>query len=346
VGQTLILYNDAPTGFPAPDPRYDYCTNDTKDNTGTNLIDIGGAPPTQKGYGPNTRTIMQIKVLNSPPSAPYNLTALNETFAKTATKRGVFEASQDPIIVPMPGYESAYNSSSPFSNQAVGSNEDPVTFTTLFGKTVTIPQQKAIQGMMPYACDLDYGRMIGLLGLELPAIQAYKNYALYSYTSPPVEIPNVVRDINPSMPEGVVLQGPPGGYKDPQGNPVTLYNHKTNYGWGYVYHCHVLGHEENDMMHAVIFAVAPKPPTHLVATRGNGVDLSWKSNSIAEIGFTIQRVDDPQFTVGLTTFKVGPEETTYVDKTSEKNKRYFYRIQANNLVGNHLLAGVQSTSAD
>jgi FtsP/CotA-like multicopper oxidase with cupredoxin domain len=55
-GQTLILYNDAPAAFPAPVPNYDYYTND-QDMTG-----VGGAPTTPPGVGPNTRTIMQIRV--------------------------------------------------------------------------------------------------------------------------------------------------------------------------------------------------------------------------------------------------------------------------------------------
>ena len=55
-GKTLILYNDAPAAFPALDPRYDYYTGNP-DQT-----DTGGAPTTQPGYGPNTRTIMQIRV--------------------------------------------------------------------------------------------------------------------------------------------------------------------------------------------------------------------------------------------------------------------------------------------
>lgn len=55
-GKTLIVYNDAPTAFPALDPRYDYYTGHP------DMTETGGAPPTLPGYGPNTRTIMQIKV--------------------------------------------------------------------------------------------------------------------------------------------------------------------------------------------------------------------------------------------------------------------------------------------
>ncbi len=55
-GKTLILFNDAPAAFPAIDSRYDYFTG-SPDQT-----DTGGAPTTQPGYGPNTRTVMQIRV--------------------------------------------------------------------------------------------------------------------------------------------------------------------------------------------------------------------------------------------------------------------------------------------
>ena len=59
-GQTLILYNDAPAAFPARDPRYDYYTGNG------DYRDTGGAPSTLPGYGPNTRTVMQIVVTGTP----------------------------------------------------------------------------------------------------------------------------------------------------------------------------------------------------------------------------------------------------------------------------------------
>ena len=54
-GQTLILYNDAPAAFPARISTYDYYT-------GTPDLSPAGAPYVLPGYGPNTRTVMQIKV--------------------------------------------------------------------------------------------------------------------------------------------------------------------------------------------------------------------------------------------------------------------------------------------
>ncbi len=57
VGSNLILYNDAPAPFPMGDSRNDYfsgCPDQTKK---------GGAPSTQPGYGPNTRTLMQLRTV-------------------------------------------------------------------------------------------------------------------------------------------------------------------------------------------------------------------------------------------------------------------------------------------
>ena len=64
-GKTLILYNDAPAAFPARVPGYDYYT-------GGPDLSPAGAPTTLPGYGPNTRTIMQVKVSNAAPAAAFD----------------------------------------------------------------------------------------------------------------------------------------------------------------------------------------------------------------------------------------------------------------------------------
>jgi FtsP/CotA-like multicopper oxidase with cupredoxin domain len=98
-GKTLILYNDAPAPVPAFDLRYDYHTGDP-DQTG-----IGGAPTTIAGYGPNTRTMMQIVVSGT--GTPANLAALNTQLP------AAFKASQPPPIVPQAAYSAAYGQSFP-----------------------------------------------------------------------------------------------------------------------------------------------------------------------------------------------------------------------------------------
>ena len=88
----IILYNDGPAPIPGIDPRIDYYTGDP------DLTSTGGAPSTQPGYGPNTRTLMQIKIVGSS-NPSFSLPALS------AALPPIFKATQDAIIVP----ESAYN---------------------------------------------------------------------------------------------------------------------------------------------------------------------------------------------------------------------------------------------
>ncbi len=88
-GKTLILYNDAPAAFPALDARYDYYTG------APDMTDTGGHSGPQAGFGPNIRTIMQIKV-NAGGGQPFNLTALQNAFKTTGTADGVFKKGPGP----------------------------------------------------------------------------------------------------------------------------------------------------------------------------------------------------------------------------------------------------------
>ena len=423
--KTILLYNDAPAAFPNYDPRWDYYTGDS-DQT-----DIGGAPTTQPGYGPNTRTIMQINVKPSPIASPYNLTNLTRVFAKgPGMKRGVFEVSQPMIIVPQAAYNSAYNKTftANISKEYVQLYQHTHTFQNITGASLTIKlEPKAIHDEMGAAYEQDYGRMSSMLGLEVPnATTLTQNFMLLGYASPPVEVirdsmvplaapaagdgtqlwkivhngvdshtyhfhlynvqlvnrvgwdgvmvppdldelgwketgrvdpleqtivalrpvapkvpfkvPNSTRLIDPTMPAGAILRGPPlGGFFDPAGNGVTVTNHLVNFGWEYVLHCHLLGHEEMDMMHAQAFAVAPEAPTGLTARPGGSVYLTWTDNSISETGFTVQRATNAAFTLGRRDFTVGPHAgtgtVTYHDTMTVPGPLYYYRVLANNVVG-------------
>ena len=106
-GSTLILYNDCPAPMPLYDVRYDYFTDDPDQTP------FGGAPTTAPGYGPNTRTIMQIRVAGAP-SAPFNLAALQTALPKA------FAVDQDAPVVPESNFNLAYGTNNPdiFSNVA------------------------------------------------------------------------------------------------------------------------------------------------------------------------------------------------------------------------------------
>jgi FtsP/CotA-like multicopper oxidase with cupredoxin domain len=188
-GKTLILYNDAPAAFPTADPRLDYFTDDI-DQT-----DTGGAPSTVAGFGPNTRTIMQVRVSGSGGSAPqddYNpatLAALEAAFASTATTQGVFARDQNTIIVPQAAYNSAYHTTFPDIWANIFDNS--LTFTPVGSTTpVTIPfQAKSMHDEMGGTFDADYGRMSGSLGVEIPkSTPQTATTILYGFDAPPTEI--------------------------------------------------------------------------------------------------------------------------------------------------------------
>ena len=85
---------------------------------------------------------------------------------------------------------------------------------------------------------------------------------------------------------------------DPQGNPTAaIINQLVNFGWEYVYHCHILSHEEMDMMRPVSVALPPVKPdglTYSVTGSGNlrQLVLTWNDNSITETAFVVQKSTD------------------------------------------------------
>ncbi len=191
-GQTLILYNDAPAAFPARDPRYDYYTGNG------DYRDTGGASSTLPGYGPNTRTVMQIKVEAATPAPAFDLAALETAFqAESLGGLGVFENGQHPIIVGQGAYNSAYGTSFQNSGPSAGLVQ---IYDTLFsfktlsggaaGPSLTFPlMPKQIQDEMGEAFDHEYGRMSGFLGVESPNPQAgVQNMVLYPYVNPASEL--------------------------------------------------------------------------------------------------------------------------------------------------------------
>lgn len=458
-GQTLILYNDAPAAFPARDPRYDYYTGNP------DLRDTGGAPATLPGYGPNTRTVMQIKVAAAPAAPAYNLAALQNAFKATSLGgQGVFELGQNPIIVGQGAYNNAYGTTFQTNGPRAGLVQifdTSLTFETL--NSIQTPaddaltinlKPKMIQDEMGEAFEMEYGRMSGFLGVETSNAQAgLQNMILHPYTYPPDEVikglelppgvdatpiasaddgtqiwkithngvdthpihwhlydvqvinrvgwdgiirapdanelgwkdtvrvspledtiialrpiipqlpaswnglPNSIRLLDPSMPEGMYLEGADTTQREaigmpimafnPDGEPVDIVNHYVNFGWEYVFHCHILSHEEMDMMHAQVVGVAPAEPTFISAVRsgsGNSTKytVTWTDNSKNETAFVIERrvagsttAWQVRATVPSDRLTVGPGtgNRTYIDTIGRTNTQYEYQVYAINVVG-------------
>ncbi len=169
----------------------------------------------------------------------------------------------------------------------------------------------------------------------------------------PWDLPNSVRLLDPSMPEGAILasstQAEAAGLVpmafDPTGEPIDIINHYVNFGWEYVMHCHILSHEEMDMMRPQVVGVAPKTPSDLLAVRtGNGsnrrVILTWQDNSLNETSFIVQRAlsaDGPWTTIATLPASTPPSvgSMTYTDPIGNTNTVFFYQVQAVNLVGDN-----------
>jgi FtsP/CotA-like multicopper oxidase with cupredoxin domain len=219
-GKTLIMYNDAPAAFPARVPSYDYYT-------GQPDLSPNGAPGVLPGYGPNTRTIMRVKIAAAAPAAAFNLTKLRNAFSHKTDGSGVFEKSQHPIIVGQAAYNSAYGTSFAAGSDcnALGSTLQicdgfvRVNDTAQFGfntlvkpttKTTLPLQPKAIHDEMNATTFDEFGRMQANLGVEAqPPTPGLQNVTLYPFVNPPTELIN-----GTNLPKNDVLY-------DTNGNPVS-----------------------------------------------------------------------------------------------------------------------------
>lgn len=154
----------------------------------------------------------------------------------------------------------------------------------------------------------------------------------------PFKLPNSVRPLDPTMPLGDTTGFAQIDITDGADLVPPLTNQLINFGHEYTWHCHILSHEENDMMRATILAVPPDAPSGLAAVlTGNGKNrqavLTWADNSLNETGFTIQRATDSAFTGTLATFTVGANVTTFSNKIGKTNQTFYYRVFASNTVG-------------
>jgi hypothetical protein len=150
---------------------------------------------------------------------------------------------------------------------------------------------------------------------------------------------------------------------DAFGNPITpaITNQIVNFGWEYVWHCHILSHEEMDMMRPIsvgVSRVLPAPPTVTYsrnATTGV-VSLTWTDGTAVsygnlatwgspanEVGFRIERAtvaNNGKVGTYSVIGSVFPNVTSYTDSTAVLGTNYNYRVVAYNAAGNSTSATV------
>ncbi len=156
----------------------------------------------------------------------------------------------------------------------------------------------------------------------------------------PFVVPVSMRLLDPTMPAGpdvnFVPVAPPVGI----GTVPQITNVVTNFGWEYVWHCHILGHEENDMMRPMVFLTAtslPLAPTLSSATPSTGkITLIWAANAgtttdNAPTGYYVQRAPNNNTYTTIATIN-DKNVVTYVDTSITTGAIYNYRIVAFNSI--------------
>ncbi|MGC1453982.1 MAG: chitobiase/beta-hexosaminidase C-terminal domain-containing protein, partial [Nitrospirota bacterium] len=124
---------------------------------------------------------------------------------------------------------------------------------------------------------------------------------------------------------------------------INVSNAPSDFGYEYVWHCHILGHEENDFMRPMIFRVPtgnPAAPSSLTIARGgpgtgygtNQNVLTWADNANNLATFEVQR--SPQGAGSWTTLaymqSLPTFTPTYVDSAVDSAVHYDYQVRAFN----------------
>ncbi len=173
----------------------------------------------------------------------------------------------------------------------------------------------------PDANELGWKETIRMNPLE-DAIVALRPIA----ASVPFAVPDSIRPFDPTMPLGSTFQS-----INPTNNTaVTVVNDLVNFGNEYMWHCHMLGHEEMDMMRPIVFLTRPDPPTSLAATVTGPlrVHLTWAytQGSIPATNIRIERAAGAGAFSSVGT--VAANVRTFNDSTVADGTSYSYRVIA------------------
>jgi spore coat protein A len=273
-GSTFILYSDAPAPFPGGDPRNDYFTGDP-DQTA-----FGGAPSTSQGHGPNTRTLLKIVVTTGSGDRVRTRTWLRDLNTQlksnflTGNQPGLLFNNGDPSV---PAF--------PFSgtvDRMLTLNEDFDDYGRLIQRLGTFTSQSLNnQGLntwgLPYISDSTENPTAGsievwqifnltgdthpihfhLVNVQIIQRQGFTGDSATGITLVGSPMPPDANEIgwketvrmNPGEATMVIIQ-----FNLPSLPTVDMRNAVSprTGGHEYVWHCHILEHEEHDMMRPLV----------------------------------------------------------------------------------------------
>ena len=266
-GSRLILYNDAPAPFPGGDPRNDYFTGDPDQSA------FGGASSTPLGAGPNTRTLLQFRVtplVGAPDPASMSLL---ESLALNGTPSSILSADIPADL----------NAKGGIKVRDLTLNEDFDEYGRLIQRLgTTVSSGNNNQGLptwarnymdtpteTPKAGRIEIWRIFNLTGDTHPIHFHLVNVQVLSRQ--PFDVDRFV-----SKKGSIKFTGPARlpdnnelGYKetvrmnplecttvimkfDLPVTPFVVPQSPRTGGYEYVWHCHILEHEEHDMMRPLV----------------------------------------------------------------------------------------------
>ena len=147
----------------------------------------------------------------------------------------------------------------------------------------------------------------------------------------PFAVPESIRPLDPTMP----VDAPITVTNPVDGNRITIPNAMTNFGWEYVWHCHMLGHEEMDFMRPTSMAgivsadylkslPAPYNLSFTVASPTQ-VILNWLCNCPPGTSHRVERAPVNGSFAPIATLG---DVLTYTDNTVTTPGTYMYRVFA------------------
>jgi len=270
---TFILYNDSPAPFPGGDSRNNYFTGDADQTK------YGGAPTTIAGYGPNTRTLLKIIVTagsGDSVGTPSWLTQMNNqlmTNFLTGNQPGLLYNNGNPSQPgPLPytgpvnrqltlnedfdGYGRLIQTIGTFTQNGLNNQGLPTWGLGYMAPTTENPSGGAVEVWQIMNLTGDTHPIhFHLVNVQLIQRQPFTGDPnSWSYSGPPTppdadEIgwKETVR-MNPGEVTTVIMQFNLPKLPASMGDPKSP---RTG-GHEYVWHCHILEHEEHDMMRPLV----------------------------------------------------------------------------------------------
>ena len=165
----------------------------------------------------------------------------------------------------------------------------------------------------------------------------------------PFGIANSLRPLNPAIPLGSGMGFNSVDWQTGEARPEPVTNILYDFAWEYVWHCHILSHEEMDMMRPIVLKVdssLPPPFSASAARAGENVVVSWSDptpvgytdlasygNPGNEIGFNVYRSVNGAPFVKLNQAALRANSTSYSDSGAPAGDAYSYRVEAFNAKG-------------